>query len=706
MTTESSHIPYSETELHKQARARTYRGAALRTLGFPLGGMGTGGCRLDGGGGLAGWRLSADSAVEDTLRVDFEIALKRGGGAASWKGAVGDSVVAFTAAFPLASLIVQAQDVEGRLEAYSPFIPQDAAATAMPAIVMCLTLRNTSKQPVTLTWRVRVSRPSTALAEPLPGVSVSAGDAVLQLLAPATAKAKASTPRGRLAISAKLAAGEEISLPLWLCWGADAAAVATTVATLTEDAERLDATTREFAKCLHGSTIPDIVRDAVAAQLADLQSVGTEQLAESSALPYFFSALSRTLHDRGPTGGAVDRQLADVLRLYGNWLLCGDDEWLRARWPDVRSTLEGLARQWDPGHHGVIDGEPPADCAGDEESAHTVVNGLYLAALRASEEMASQLDDMAAAERYRQAFEQGRSWMEAVMFGGEFFRVDAASAEQQTAGPCVADQLLGQAWAGQWKLGHLMEREMIVETLESIFTYNWQGRDPKGGPGGLCLCTWPHGGTPPGVACRAEAWPGAEYALAGLMIQQHLVDEGLSLVKTTRDRCDGEHGNPWPTAEPRDCQAVRPLAAYGVMLALMDFFYSAPARTIHFAPKLFTDDFACVFAVDGAWGMLRQRHDGQAPIVHVDVIGGALRLDALSLGLPAGGAAMELGPIPVDDSEDNGEQILRGHGQSIGAGVIIRFEETACVAAGQRMTARLLPPIADDDAFFDDAGDE
>ena len=77
--------------------------------------------------------------------------------------------------------------------------------------------------------------------------------------------------------------------------------------------------------------------------------------------------------------------------------------------------------------------------------------------------------------------------------------------------------------------------------------------------GGLLMCTWPHGGRPdPFILYADEVWTGIEYATAGAMIYEGLIDQAREIVRMARSRYDGRRrdglnsgpgGNPYNELE-------------------------------------------------------------------------------------------------------------------------------------------------------------
>ncbi len=133
-----------------------------------------------------------------------------------------------------------------------------------------------------------------------------------------------------------------------------------------------------------------------------------------------------------------------------------------------------MANGWDPQKSGV----PPGVQNNTYDVAFFGPNPLcgiyYLGALRAGEEMALAAGDAPSAKQYRSLFEQGRQWIEANLFNGEFYIQQirrfalndrsipaCASApgfnpedpQFQVGAGCLIDQLMGQYLAPVMQLG-------------------------------------------------------------------------------------------------------------------------------------------------------------------------------------------------------------------------------------------------------------
>jgi hypothetical protein len=276
---------------------------------------------------------------------------------------------------------------------------------------------------------------------------------------------------------------------------------------------------------------------------------------------------------------------------------------------------------------------------------NTMMGTLYLGALAAGAQMARALGDTAAAEQYHALYERGRKRLNTELWNGEYYNQkleDVNFKRYQYGIGCLADQLLGQWFSAVVGLGHLLPPERVKQTLASIFKHNWK-RDLSAHPScqrtyalneeaGLLACTWPQGGRPAFPFPYAdEVWTGIEYQVAGHMIYEGLLQEGLSIVKGVRDRYDGVRRNPWDEFECGHHYA-RTMASWSLLTGLSGYHYSAPTQTLEFAPRLHADDFRSLFTAGDAWGSITQKSEGGRRVYGVEVRHGTLPLARLTLG--------------------------------------------------------------------------
>jgi hypothetical protein len=144
-----------------------------------------------------------------------------------------------------------------------------------------------------------------------------------------------------------------------------------------------------------------------------------------------------------------------------------------------------------------------------------------------------------------------------------------------------------------------------------------------------------------GVRYRDEVWTGIEYQVATNMIYEGMITEGLSIVKGIHERYSPEKHNPWNEIECGDHYA-RALASWGVLLALENFVYNGPAKTLAYAPAVQKEHFSGFFAAAEGWGNLRQERSAGQQVNTVSLAYGKLRLRQLSFELPGRAKEVQL----------------------------------------------------------------
>jgi len=341
----------------------------------------------------------------------------------------------------------------------------------------------------------------------------------------------------------------------------------------------------------------------------------------------------------------LDAQAGTVLKAYREHLVSADDAFLRRNWPKIKLSLDWLVGQ-DGDGDGLIEGTQPNTYDIAFVKANTFVGALYLAALRAGQEMARRMEEGDYARKLGAIAERGRAGSLKRLWNGEYFVQDVplkGMPRHQYADGCLSDQLFGQSWAHQVGLGHLYSAEHERTALESIWRYNWApdvGPQSKAHPperiyarpgeSGLLLCTWPKSRHPGNhaVRYRDEVWTGIEYQVAAHMLYEGMVTEALAIVRAIHDRYDGEKHNPWNEIECGDHYA-RAMASWGCLLGVSGFTYDGPAGRIGFAPRMTPEDFRCFFTAAQGWGQLSQVRTGGRQKQSIELRYGTLRVTSL-----------------------------------------------------------------------------
>lgn len=470
---------------------------------------------------------------------------------------------------------------------------------------------------------------------------------------------------------------------------------------VTDELRRLTETTGLYHETLFESTLPDGVLDAVSSQSSTIRTNTCLRLADGTfhafegcahevgccamdcthvwnyaqTLAFLYPSLERTMRttelevNTRPTGNmafrtvlpladddgagartsgvdeyglwderpAADGQMGCVLKVYRDWQLEGDDDWLRRLWPHVRRTLEYAWRgddgegsgAWDPDGDGIMEAAQHTTYDVELFGPNPLCASLYLAALRAGEEMARALDHGRVADGYRRRFERGRDTVERQLWNGAYYvqrtvddgvppdlRAPDGSVKYQVGEGCLSDQLMGQWFAHQVGLGHLYDPDHVRTALSSIVANNFRERvgahanvqrvyalhdEP-----GLLMCTWPDGDRPqlPFPYCD-EVWSGIEYHVAASLVYEGMVEQALDLVRAVRSRYAGHNRNPWDELECGHHYA-RAMSSWSLLLALSGYRWSAQDGHLAFAPKWSPEDFRCFYSTGSAWGRFRQ----------------------------------------------------------------------------------------------------
>jgi uncharacterized protein (DUF608 family) len=318
---------------------------------------------------------------------------------------------------------------------------------------------------------------------------------------------------------------------------------------------------------------------------------------------------------------ASDGQLGGIMKVYRDWRISGNDEWLKKIYPKVVESMDYCIKTWDPRSTGTL--EEPHHNTYDIEfwGPDGMCTSFYLGALKAISAMGNYLgyDN----QKYKDLYEKGRKAMESELYNGEYFfqkikwegldapdPVKASSTAFNTSysdealrllqkeGPkyqygkgCLSDGVLGAWMAEVCGLNNIIDSGKVVNHLNSVFKYNFKKdlsahSNPQrpsyalGEEGGLLLCTWPKGEmlSLPFVYSN-EVWTGIEYQVASHLMFMGEPDKGLEIVRTCRDRYDGRIRNPFDEYECGHWYA-RAMSSYGMLQGLTGVRYDAVTQEL------------------------------------------------------------------------------------------------------------------------------
>jgi len=352
---------------------------------------------------------------------------------------------------------------------------------------------------------------------------------------------------------------------------------------------------------------------------------------------------------------AVDGQAGTILRALREHQMSADDGFLQRTWPKIK-----LATQWliakDANNDGLIESNQHNTLDTDWFGKVAWLSGLYLAALAAAAEMADDTGDAGFARQCRGILETGRKNLVAQLFDGDYFinKVDPKHLASINSGTgCEIDQVFGQSWAFQVGLPRVLPEKETVTALKSLWRYNfspdvgpYRAANKPGrwyamaGEAGLLMCSFPRRdwdyarakGKGPDWAAGYfnECMNGFEHQVAGHMIWEGMLLEGLAIERAVHDRYHASRRNPWNEIECGDHYA-RSMASYGVYLAACGFEHHGPKQHIGFAPKLMPENFKCAFTSAEGWGSFAQTVADGKLTAEIAVCWGKLYLQTIAL---------------------------------------------------------------------------
>lgn len=453
----------------------------------------------------------------------------------------------------------------------------------------------------------------------------------------------------------------------------------------------LEKNSRLFSDVFYSSSLPAEVLEAVATNLTILKSPTvlrqwdgrfwawegcqdsfgschgscTHVWNYAQALPHLFPSLERTLREtefrvsQNTEGhqnfrvnlpisapphnfhAAADGQLGGIMKVYREWRISGDTQWMKDLFPAVKKSLDYCIRTWDPLHKGYL--EEPHHNTYDIEfwGPDGMCTSFYLGALTAFIEMGKELKQPV--KEYTALLSKGKKYMETALFDGEYFiqkiqweglqapnpvdvmsfggsYSDEALKLLKEEGPkyqygtgCLSDGILGMWMASVCGLDEVLDNEKVRSHLVAVHKYNLKHDlvdhfNPQrpvyacGKDGGLLLCTWPKGGmlSLPFVYSN-EVWTGIEYQVASHLMMKGEVEKGLDIVRECRERYDGRVRNPFNEIECGHWYA-RAMASYGMLQGLTGVRYDAVDKTMYINSKI--GDFKSFISTDTGFGTI------------------------------------------------------------------------------------------------------
>ena len=340
---------------------------------------------------------------------------------------------------------------------------------------------------------------------------------------------------------------------------------------------------------------------------------------------------------------AADGQFGCVVKLFREWQLSGDDDWLREvvaglpaldrvrldrgrlgrrpgrRWPRApsttrwtwsttarpRSSRAGTWPRWRAAAQ-------LAEAAGDPEFAATC-RSVLASGQRLTEEQLFNGRVLRAAGDPARRLQQGR----APAAVGRHGRPGSDQPEFQIGDGCLTDQLLGDIYAQLTGIGPVFDQAHAATTLDSIHRLNYvpdfgawtnyMRTYAVHGERGHIVMSYPKGLPEHPMPYWPEVWTGLEYVYAIGLIQHGQAGLAEDAVAAARERFSGRRRNPFDEAECGHHYA-RAMASWGLVVALTGFRYDARQGLMTFAEV--TQPTRWFWSTGSAWGTVQQTPGG------------------------------------------------------------------------------------------------
>jgi len=403
-----------------------------------------------------------------------------------------------------------------------------------------------------------------------------------------------------------------------------------------------------------------------------------------------------------PHGAFIDGHCATLSAALREHQLSSDRNFLEKVWPGLKKATDWMIEKFDADGDGVPGGTQWNTYDTAVSGANTFIGSQYLGALAAAEKLALAMRDADSAARWRAVREAGMKNQNDKLWNGEYYiQLPGARPDRDYNNGCLSDQLLGQWWAHMLGLGYLYPPERVRTAMEAVARYNYRQtfagfkQDPRryvpDDEGGLLICTWPKNDRPkPFILYADEVWTGIEYAAAGLMVYEGLIDQARRVVKMARSRYDGRKrdglnsgpgGNPFNELECGKFYA-RAMSSWSLLIACQGQILDGPSGLLGFKPRWQPADHRSFFTAPQGWGLFVQKREETAQIARIELRHGELRLQELVFELPSSAgvatAAVRLGERTI-------EVAVRREGQE----ARLRLAQPLAMSEGQALEATL-----------------
>lgn len=322
---------------------------------------------------------------------------------------------------------------------------------------------------------------------------------------------------------------------------------------------------------------------------------------------------------------AHDGQCGCILRTYREHLNSPDSAFLASIFPHVKKAMQALMDE-DKDHDGLLEGSQYNSLDAAWYGPMAWISSLFIAALRASAEMATVMKDFDFSAECTTRADAGTNSMAEKLFNGEYFIhiPDPTHPEANATGiGCHIDQLYGQTWTDWLGIPSVVSHDKAKTALAALFKNNFYQQvgsyrrqsKVQGGrwyampdESGLVMTTFPKGGSERATGAGRDAWAamyfnecmtGFEYQAASCMIAEGLVEEGLTVIRAIHDRYSPRKRNPYNEIECSDHYG-RAMASFGGYLALTGW-QSVNGKEPEFKRSK-VKNLKCAFVSPKGWG--------------------------------------------------------------------------------------------------------
>jgi len=399
------------------------------------------------------------------------------------------------------------------------------------------------------------------------------------------------------------------------------------------------------------STIPFVFGD-VAMSMREVEFKEATDLSNGKMAHRVFLPLDK---NEQTIGAAADGQLGCIIKMYREWQLSGDTKKLEELYPYVKKALEFVweASKWDADKNGIIEGVHHNTMDVNYIGPNPEMGTWYLCALRAGEEMAKLMDDMAFAKECKSLFESGSAWMDEHMFNGEYYIQLLPEPRNFQVGEAVlVHQMVGQQMAHICGLGYLLKPENVKKALESVMKYNYRTNWDQhlstfrcyitGDEPGLMNAYYPEGkreARP--FPYFSEPWTGLEYHTAAGMIFENMEAAGEKVVSSVRSRYDGSNRNPFNEGEFGHRYA-RAMSSWSPLIAYTRFHYQKNTAEM----TIRAEEGNYYWSNGYAYGTIAVKKQGDKFNANISVEAGTLELNKLVF---LDGNNLEVNSIKLED---------------------------------------------------------